>query len=322
MASFLTTFALCAGVAFAAAPSCPKVHATVTSTDTWSAATTVSDYKTVTEDPVTWTRTHNSYNATITESAKGDSPDTSSIWVTDTTETELVTTTNLYTYTCSETVTTSAESTSTVYTGSYSSDLAPYCSTSTQWDETYLGGTVTETGTKTVNQPISWTDEYIPAGTRTITSYESTPTEYHTRTEWESVTGTQTISTSCTSSVYTATASAAVTQTAKCAPKNLITNVEFRDYRDNYDRMAQKDIRDGEPMKDASSCCQACQDDEQCIAMDYNEGWSCTLFLNIEENDCPLAFTIQRGEPGWGRYFVVAEGCGQIKEDGIDSPAR
>jgi len=79
MASVLTTLAFCAGVAFAATPSCPKEHATVTSTDTWSAATTISDYKTVTEDPETWTRTLSSYDATITASAAGNDPSTSVI---------------------------------------------------------------------------------------------------------------------------------------------------------------------------------------------------------------------------------------------------
>lgn len=106
MASILTTLALCAGVAFAATPACPEVHATVTSTDTWSAATTVSDYKTVTEDPETWTRTLSSYDATVTASATGDSPSTSAVLDTATTVTSTVTTQNVYTYTCSETITT------------------------------------------------------------------------------------------------------------------------------------------------------------------------------------------------------------------------
>ena len=105
MASVVIALALCAGVAFAAAPACPKEHATVISTDTRSAATTVSDYKTVTEDPETWTRTLSSYNATITASAAGDSPSTSVVWVTDATVTSTVTTRDLYTYTCSETIT-------------------------------------------------------------------------------------------------------------------------------------------------------------------------------------------------------------------------
>jgi hypothetical protein len=105
MASILTTLALCAGVAFATTPSCPQEHATVTSTDTRSAATTVSDYKTVTEDPETWTRTLSSYDATITASAAGSDPSTSVVWVTDITVTSTVTTRDVYTYTCSETIT-------------------------------------------------------------------------------------------------------------------------------------------------------------------------------------------------------------------------
>ena len=167
--------------------------------------------------------------------------------------------------------------------------------------------------------PVSWATEYIPAGTLTVTSYESIPTSYYTSTEYESITGTKTLATSCTSTVFTATASAAVTQTAKCAPKNLISNVEFINYRENYDRLTHKDIREGEPLKDASSCCQACQDDEQCVAMQFVEDWTCLLHINKQENECPLAFTISKGKPGWGQYSVAAEGCGQIKEDGIDS---
>jgi hypothetical protein len=213
----------------------------------------------------------------------------------------------------------SAESTSTVYTGAYSSILAPYCSTSTQYEQLYLSGTTTETGTTTVVPPVSWATEYVPAGTLTVTSYESIPTSYYTSTEYESITGTKTLSTSCTSSVYTATASAAATQIAKCAPKNLISNVEFVNYRENYDKLSHKDIREGEPLKDASSCCQACQDDEQCVAMMFEEDWACVLHINKEENECPLAFTITKGEPGWGQYSVAAQGCGQIKEDGVDS---
>lgn len=71
--------------------------------------------------------------------------------------------------------------------------------------------------------------------------------------------------------------------------------------------MSQEYIRDGEAVKDASSCCQACQDDEECVAMQYDEGWQCALFRNKEDGECPLAFTVGKGRPGWGRYMVAAQ---------------
>lgn len=163
--------------------------------------------------------------------------------------------------------------------------------------------------------------EYNPQGTSTVSSYDSTPTSYLTHTKYENTIATATASDTCTSTIYTATASAAATQAAKCAPKNLIHNVEFINYRDSWEKMSQEYIRDGEAVKDASSCCQACQDDEECVAMQYNEGWQCALFRNKEDGECPLAFTVGKGRPGWGRYMVAAPGCGRIEEDGIDSYA-
>lgn len=208
----------------------------------------------------------------------------------------------------------SQESTRTVYTGSYSSSLAPFCSTSTFEIVEYEGGVVTETGVRTVGQPVSWTEEYVPVGTLTRTSYTSTATEIATPTEWSSGTGTKTLSTSCTSTIYTATASAAATQAAKCAPKNLEANVEFIDYKDSYELMHYDSIREGEAIKDASSCCQACQDEDDCVAMVYNDGWACEIWRG-NDGQCPRAFVVQKGKPGWGNYMTVAAGCGTIEEE-------
>jgi hypothetical protein len=43
------------------------------------------------------------------------------------------------------------------------------------------------------------------------------------------------------------------------------------------------------------------------------------LNINKEENECPLTFTVSKGEPGWVQYSVAAEGCRQVKENGVDS---
>lgn len=109
MASLLTTVALCAGVAFAQRPrpsQCPEEVETITTTGTYRGTSTFSDYSTVTEPAETWTRTLDSYNATVTETVDDLSPNTETVALSDTTVTSFVATTSLYTYTCDNTITT------------------------------------------------------------------------------------------------------------------------------------------------------------------------------------------------------------------------
>lgn len=178
---------------------------------------------------------------------------------------------------------------------------------------------MTESGTTTKTYNPSLIVVYTPAGTTTTTSYASTATETETPIEYSSIVETNTLSTSCTSTVYTATASATATQTAKCAPKNLVSNVEFINYREGTSYSNSEDFFEGEASKDASACCQACQDNDNCIASQFSESDSrivCTNFY-ADEGKCPaIALSVERGEPGYlSSAISIAPGCGEIKED-------
>lgn len=109
MASFLTAVALCVGVAFAQHPrpsGCPEEVETIITTGTYRGTSTFSDYSTFTEPAETWTRTLDSYNATVTQTIDDLSPNTETVTLSDTTVTSFVATTQIYTYTCDNTITT------------------------------------------------------------------------------------------------------------------------------------------------------------------------------------------------------------------------
>lgn len=139
--------------------------------------------------------------------------------------------------------------------------------------------------------------------------------------------------TPCTTTVTSTTGTAApVTQALKCAPTNLIGTDGKPGRRDRnapWDGIASYGAGSIVPAegrengtgihKDASACCQACQDDEACAASiwsgspsDYPEYMppSCKLFTQNEES-CGLGFTIFTGE----EKMAQAGSCGYIAEN-------
>lgn len=85
------------------------------------------------------------------------------------------------------------------------------------------------------------------------------------------------------------------------------------DYHGSYELMDTEMFDEGPAAKDASSCCQACQDFDDCVAMTYSEP-RCIVYH--AKDRCPaVAFAVMKGEPGFGRYSTAAPGCGEIREE-------
>ena len=218
------------------------------------------------------------------------------------------------------------EHTSTSYTGDYtSSSLRPsiFCAPSRYIIDVYPDGTTTSTTTVTSSAP-------------QVTSYTTTTT---IATSYQVTTGStaSTISVddcSVTVTSTTAIASSTVTQALKCAPTNLIgtDGIAGQHYRGAInDGIASYgsgsatigDISSGEGAnRDASACCQACQDDENCAASlfagtDYTYPAPslpyCQLWTNNQDTSKAsrgLGFTIFPGD-----QKIASTGCGFIAEN-------
>lgn len=160
--------------------------------------------------------------------------------------------------------------------------------------------------------------------TETVTSSKD-----HTVTITSAGTTTKTEESYCTTTISdtTGTASSTVTQAAKCAPTNLIGTDGERFARYNpYDGIAYsgeeapKSYGGDAASKDPSSCCQACQDDEECAGSswylstdrNYNYVPACYLYnMTVGAADtCGLAFSMFPGEKKW-----MQSGCGYIAEN-------
>jgi hypothetical protein len=202
-----------------------------------------------------------------------------------------------------------AESTSTVYTGSYTpTPITTYCPTSTVYEDVYASG---EAVTSTVTQ----TD--MPVVTVYSTDY-STSTDYYYDTtttvtvhysdfDYVTETSTMTYASDCTSTSYTATASTTTTQSAKCAPTNFVMNLSSVGNQDGLDadNLWQKQ---SPANKDASTCCQACVEDETCVAMDFYHGTGCSLYRG---SDCGKSIQVTYDFPG-ANGFMAQAGCGAV----------
>jgi hypothetical protein len=198
-----------------------------------------------------------------------------------------------------------AESTSTVYTGSFTpTPLAAYCSTTLAYEFNYAS-TVTKTETETsipvvtVIVPTLSTEYYYHSTVTTtlpVSAYETA-----------SATSTRTIESDCTATSYTATASTTTTQSAKCAPTNFVTGLGSVG---NQDALDAKNLWQGESPanKDASSCCQACVEDEECVAMDFYHATGCSLYLGSE---CGKSIQVTYSYPG-DEGFSAQAGCGSV----------
>jgi len=144
-----------------------------------------------------------------------------------------------------------------------------------------------------------------------------------------------TISVDCTSTILetTGTASSSVTQAAKCAPTNLIgtDGIAGQRYRGapldgiaNYGSGSGA-VKDEGAHKDASACCQACQDDENCAASIFVGGYPtyenpradgtpfCQLFNNNPqsyEEGCGLGFSVFPGD----KLVAQSGSCGYVAQ--------
>ncbi|GAB7366368.1 hypothetical protein MBLNU230_g8166t1 [Neophaeotheca triangularis] len=283
--------------------SCPM---TTTSTETWTRPSTEAHYTTVYADGYsvqTLTTRATNTNSTVTSTVQ------------DYTQTSV----------CGPPTTTQAEYTPTVYTGEWSTSLRhstsckPYISIVAEWPGTT---TFTRTFTTNISKYYAYTStvpttERVTSGTSTFTNTVTCATE----------------------TVPTATAATTVTQALKCAPSNLIgtdgkpgirerggANDGIADYRGWYRTMSEGlEDRTG-PHKDASACCQACQEDPKCMASIFT-GSSATYpkfqppscrYWSTEDSDdegdedgtCGLAFTVFTGE-----RKIAQGGCGYIAEN-------
>ncbi|KAM0723189.1 hypothetical protein Q7P37_001389 [Cladosporium fusiforme] len=250
------------------------------------------------------------------------STETPTVYSTTVTETETVEPNGVYE--CSSTTTKSVDYTSTVYSGSYSSSsLRPLtsCAPVTHTVRIYPG---TESRTYT-------STEYYPTVTANST-VTTASTDYIYVTSGEPWT---TIKVDCTSTILetTGTASSAVTQAAKCAPTNLIGTDGKPGQRWRgapLDGIANYGSGDGgaadeEAHKDASACCQACQDDENCAASIFVGGPAtyenpkadgtpfCQLYnQNPQSNNesCGLGFSVFPGD----KQVAQSGSCGYVAQ--------
>jgi hypothetical protein len=193
-----------------------------------------------------------------------------------------------------------------VYTGSYTpTPLPTYCPTSVHYEHVYSGDEVTSTSTYTSTPLITITTTISTLYTEYY--HESTTTIDYPVSVFELATGTttRTIESECTATSYTATASTTTTQSAKCAPTNFVTGISGVSNvggLDSVDLWQKQDPAN----KDASTCCQVCVEDEECVAMDYYSG--CTLYRG---EVCGEAIAVTYSFPG-DKGFLAQAGCGAV----------
>ncbi|GAB7364534.1 hypothetical protein MBLNU230_g5341t1 [Neophaeotheca triangularis] len=228
-------------------------------------------------------------------------------------------------FVCETTTTEFVDHVPTAYTGNFSSSslrASTSCAPQTTVFDEYLA---TETVTPTFTR-----DEY------TVTEYYTTPYE----ATYEVTSGLSTTTTQgnrgCTHTVTSATATAATsTQDLKCAPSNLIGTdgkagepgrASVADGIASYGSGAStpEGFQDrAGAHKDASACCQACQDDPSCkgsLFAGFTNNYPtwrppfCQHWLKDSHDDasgtCGIAFTIFPGDQAWGQT-----GCGVVAEN-------
>ncbi|RMY74259.1 hypothetical protein D0862_14143 [Hortaea werneckii] len=296
--------------AVAAETSCPL---TTTSTRTSTTPSAVYVWETVDGKTPLPTNTYTTTVYTATDTTTTTVPDTS------------------YVTNCAHTSTENIEHTPTAYTGAFTSS-ALRTSTSCAPSRLFLTkwpGTTTTTATVTHY----YTSTYL-------TETASTPSH---STEW-TTSGLTTITrnSSCTATVTSTTATASsTTQTLKCAPTNLIgtdgkpghryrgaANDGIASYGSGISFPPGFDNRTG-AHKDASACCQACQEAANCAASIFvdtdstypapSPPWcqffdqnSPSTYASSDEDGegCGLGFTIFPGE-----MKMAQAGCGFIAEN-------
>lgn len=153
--------------------------------------------------------------------------------------------------------------------------------------------------------------------TETVTA--ATPTVYvdvqNKAVEDEPIDITKTVTAQLiTSGICTVTAaSSTTTQHLKCAPTNLISQIDG--YGIGETQGDSSNTRGLAPGSDPSACCQLCLDTEDCAASeDDPDAGNC--FLWYTEPTCGLGFKYAMGSKKLeaGKGFLVQTGCGTIEE--------
>ena len=194
-----------------------------------------------------------------------------------------------------------------MYTGSYTpTSLPTYCPTSVHYEDVYSGDEVTETYTYTSQPYVTLTTTISTLYTDYFHESTSTVTAHYSSFVYATATSTQTYASDCTSTSYTATASTTTTQSAKCAPTNFITNIGQVSNVDGLDAVNLWQTEDP-ANKDASTCCQVCVEDEECVAMDWYNG--CSLYRG---SDCGKRIGVTYSFPGGNDNSVAQAGCGAV----------
>jgi hypothetical protein len=215
------------------------------------------------------------------------------------------------------------EYTSTVYTGNYTSSAlrqSASCAPAISFSYEYTG-TTTNTYTK-------WL--YAATVTAPAVTLETQATEYATNSA-----STETYDGYCTSTFTstTATANATATQALKCAPTNLIGTDGLSHSRSGYRGLPEDGVAwYGKPgrsppgydrefgtgaHKDASACCQACQEDPKCVASIWSGTRSTYPSPSVPYCDFYYGSTADgKGEETCGLGFLVYKGDKQIAQTG------
>ncbi|KAK8068541.1 hypothetical protein PG996_007653 [Apiospora saccharicola] len=156
----------------------------------------------------------------------------------------------------------------------------------------------------------------ITATVTSTTTYPTTSVTWRTTvteatTTLAAATTTKTIHTSCAPTVTK-------TYAAKCAPTNLVKDHNeqglFFNHIDNNATTAFSHLLDG----DASACCQACVENEDCSAVEINTSNQCTLYFHHDASFHPvcgsIGFTYRSYPNIWpGQGIWVQDGCGEAK---------
>lgn len=252
---------------------------------------------------------------------------------------------------CSKTKTVAADATTTVYTGSYNGTVAkrtagvsdrqagflqvrqnPFESILTHLFgqaalaesrkpfevdclaqvTTYLIATSTEsasalTVTVTASTPVVYT-----ASTASGSEYASASSSGAVVTSTVTIHGASNGTSSGVCTVTTGKPTATTTQHLKCAPTNLISQVDG--YGIGQTQGHANETQGLAPGSDPSACCQLCVDTEGCAAIEDDEGaGNCFLFYTTPS--CGLGFTYAKGSKNMaaGAGFKVQTGCGTIE---------
>ena len=193
-----------------------------------------------------------------------------------------------------------------MYTGTYTpTPLPTYCPTSVHYEDVYSGDEVNSTSTYTTTPLVTITTTISTLYTEYYYQYTTTTIPI-SAFEFASATTTRTIERDCTETSYTATAATTTTQSAKCAPTNFATNIVGISNVGSTDAVNLWQKQDP-ANKDASTCCQVCVEDEECVAMSFYSG--CSLYRSPVCGADAIAVTF--GYPG-GEGQLAQAGCGKV----------